>query len=187
MAEPPPSGTGQQDKSYFKNSVAKDGKVRLGWSPPARLAPPQPQPPPLPERACSACARAEESLKAAGAQVTAFAKAAAGGAKKAADHVSTEVKLSRQYEGASSCQTRALARASALPRRVPSPQEQSCVVEQAPGLTVPPLRVSVPRMEWEGVWASQYPSNDGKDGRVDLIRLDKDRTGKIVATKLTGA
>jgi hypothetical protein len=41
-------------------------------------------------------------------------------------------------------------------------------------------------MEWEGVWASQYPSNDGKDGRVDLIRLDKDRTGKIVATKLTG-
>ena len=42
-------------------------------------------------------------------------------------------------------------------------------------------------MEWEGVWASQYPSNDGKDGRVDLIRLDKDRTGKIIATKLTGA
>jgi hypothetical protein len=37
------------------------------------------------------------------------------------------------------------------------------------------------------VWASQYPSNDGKDGRVDLIRLDKDRTGKIIATKLTGA
>ena len=60
-------------------------------------------------------------------------------------------------------------------------------MEQAPGLTVPPLRVSVPRMEWEGVWASQYPSNDGKDGRVDLIRLDKDRTGKTVATKLTGA
>ncbi len=30
MAEPPPSGTGQQDKSYFKNSVAKDGKVRCG-------------------------------------------------------------------------------------------------------------------------------------------------------------
>ena len=51
----------------------------------------------------------------------------------------------------------------------------------------PPLRGAVPRMEWEGVWASQYPSNDGTDGRVDLIRLDKDRTGKIVATKLTGA
>eukprot|EP01049_Picozoa_sp_SAG25_P002514 SAG25_NODE_133_length_14402_cov_15.122142_6_plen_123_part_00 len=27
MAQPPPSGTGQQDKSYFKNSVAKDGKA----------------------------------------------------------------------------------------------------------------------------------------------------------------
>ena len=34
MAEPPPSGTGQQDKSYFKNSVAKDGKVRIATSPP---------------------------------------------------------------------------------------------------------------------------------------------------------
>jgi hypothetical protein len=33
MAEPPPSGTGQQDKSYFKNSVAKDGKVCRRWSP----------------------------------------------------------------------------------------------------------------------------------------------------------
>jgi len=28
MAQPPPSGTGQQDKSYFKNSVAKDGKAK---------------------------------------------------------------------------------------------------------------------------------------------------------------
>ena len=60
-------------------------------------------------------------------------------------------------------------------------------------------------MEWEGIWASQYPSNDGKDGRVDLIRVDHKRpirvntgageidTGAtkedkncIVATKLTG-
>ena len=29
----------------------------------------------------------------------------------------------------------------------------------------------VPKMEWAGIWASQYPSNDGKDGRVDLIRV----------------
>ena len=35
------------------------------------------------------------------------------------------------------------------------------------------------------MWASQYPSNDGKDGRVDLIRCDH-KAGKIVATKLTG-
>ena len=38
MAEPPPSGTGQQDKSYFKNSVAKDGKVRR---PPPASSPPE--------------------------------------------------------------------------------------------------------------------------------------------------
>ena len=44
---------------------------------------------------------------------------------------------------------------------------------------------AVPKMEWAGVWASQYPSNDGKDGRVDLIRCDH-KAGKIVATKLTG-
>jgi hypothetical protein len=28
MAQAPPSGTGQVDKSYFKNSVAKDGKAK---------------------------------------------------------------------------------------------------------------------------------------------------------------
>ena len=27
-------------------------------------------------------------------------------------------------------------------------------------------------MEWAGLWASMYPSNDGKEGRVDLIRVD---------------
>ena len=77
MAEPPPSGTGQQDKSYFKNSVAKDGKV------------------------------------------TAFAKAAAGGAKKAADHVQTEVKLSRQYEGACPPATHSCARRARVGRLRP--------------------------------------------------------------------
>eukprot|EP01051_Picozoa_sp_SAG22_P015678 SAG22_NODE_2085_length_3032_cov_2.908285_3_plen_100_part_00 len=61
-------------------------------------------------------------------------------------------------------------------------------------------------MEWEGIWASQYPSNDGKDGKVDLIRVDhrkpirvntgggasvdtgatKEDKNCIVATKLTG-
>jgi hypothetical protein len=48
----------------------------------------------------------------------------------------------------------------------------------------------VPKMEWEGVWASLYPSNDGKDGRVDLIRVDhkvsKAQPPRIIATKLTG-
>jgi len=47
-------------------------------------------------------------------------------------------------------------------------------------------------MEWAGVWASQYPSNDGKDGRVDLIRVDHKiskapQQSRMVATKLTGA
>lgn len=60
----------------------------------------------------------------------------------------------------------------------------SCLLRE--GLALRCCHGTVPKMEWEGVWASQYPSNDGKDGRVDLIRLDKDRTGKIIATKLTG-
>ena len=51
---------------------------------------------------------------------------------------------------------------------------------------------TVPQMEWAGVWASQYPSNEGKDGRVDLIRVDHKvakapQQSRIVATKLTGA
>ena len=31
----------------------------------------------------------------------------------------------------------------------------------------------VPRMEWTGIWESMYPSNDGSEGRVDLIRVDQ--------------
>jgi hypothetical protein len=107
-------------------------------------------------------------------QAKAFAKAVSAGTKKVVDDVSTEVKLSRQYEGA----------------RPPRPLNCCCAALRRSAALVSAnrccCRVAVPRMEWEGVWASQYPSNDGKDGRVDLIRLDKDRTGKIVATKLTG-
>jgi hypothetical protein len=128
----PPSGSGNVDKFYFKNSVAKDGKAKS------------------------------------------MAKQLRKTTATIAQDIKTEVSLARQYEGALTLLTFCTAYICWL---------QFSDISCAPCGTVP-------RMEWGGVWASQYPSNDGTDGRVDLIRVDhkKDKAGnfRIIATKLTG-